>query len=550
MSDSHVSDDARAAVRAYHQQSKHSFERYAPGPASLDWDAQPDPFRHFAGCGRIELPLSADRIDLPFSALNDPGAIPGQSLGSDSIGRLLELSLAVSAWKSLGAARWAVRCNPSSGNLHPVEAYLVLPESELGSAGLYHYEAKEHLLEQRCAFDEDLAGRLSALLPPGCLLVGLSLVPWREAWKYGVRAWRYCQLDLGHAIGALGYAAACNGWQMRSLADWSLGEIGRLLGLDRSDDFEPDEPEYPAGLLMLGPEPAKLRPQGSLLDALTAQHWHGKANRLDPRHLYRWDAVDEMARLIKPPAGSSGPAAENLSALQPAPGEPPAAEVIRRRRSARAFDPRLGIDSGMFYRLLDGCRPRPGTPPWDKNQGRSPLHLLLFVHRVEGLAPGLYLLGADRHAAEALCAIMRPEFTWERPPGCPGDLPSHHLISANARTVAMQLGCHQQICAQSAFALAMLGEFDTALNESEGGYDMLLREAGRIGQALYLNAEAEGIGSSGIGCFFDDPIHEMFGLQDQRLQTLYMFTVGPAMEERGLIDLPAYPRQRQGMPRT
>lgn len=34
-----------ALVFAYHERSKHRLDRYAAGPAALDWDAQPDPFR-------------------------------------------------------------------------------------------------------------------------------------------------------------------------------------------------------------------------------------------------------------------------------------------------------------------------------------------------------------------------------------------------------------------------------------------------------------------------------------------------------------------------
>lgn len=533
MSDSPHSDDARTLVRAYHELSKHRFDTYAPGPASLNWDAQPNPFRHFAGCRRIKLPPTANRIELPFSALASTAPSSVQPLTGESIGTILELGLAISAWKAMGPNRWAVRCNPSSGNLHPVEAYLVLPETELGPAGVYHYESLEHVLELRCAFEADLSARLRAVLPAGCLLVGLSLIPWREAWKYGVRSWRYCQLDLGHAIGAIGYAAACNGWRMRQLTGWSSGEIGPLLGLDRGADFEPDEPESAAALLMMGPAPSVLAPHDNWLRDLPRQDWHGKANRLDPSHLYRWEAVDDMARLGES-AAPSAPAVEHLPQLRTAPTDPPAVDVIRQRRSARAFDPGRSIDNDMFYRLLDACRPRPGTPPWDQNQGRSRLHLLLFVHRVDGLAPGLYLLAAHRDGAEDLQPMMRPDFTWERPDDCPGHLSCHQLISADARNAAMHLGCHQQICADSAFAVAMLGEFEAAIEETPGGYDMLLCEAGRLGQALYLNAQAEGIGSSGIGCFFDDPIHEMLGLQDQRLQALYMFTVGPALAERGV----------------
>jgi hypothetical protein len=42
---------------------------------------------------------------------------------------------------------------------------------------------------------------------------------------------------------------------------------------------------------------------------------------------------------------------------------------------------------------------------------------------------------------------------------------------------------------------------------------------------LYLEAEAAGVRSTGIGCFFDDPVHQVFGLGDLAFQSLYHFTV-------------------------
>ena len=44
---------------------------------------------------------------------------------------------------------------------------------------------------------------------------GLSSIYWREAWKYGERAFRYCHHDIGHAICSISIAAAELGWQAR-----------------------------------------------------------------------------------------------------------------------------------------------------------------------------------------------------------------------------------------------------------------------------------------------------------------------------------------------
>jgi nitroreductase len=119
-------------------------------------------------------------------------------------------SLGPSAWKSYGAKRWALRRNPSSGNLHPTEGYLyahVFPACPPGpspSAGtMYSINAPQSMIRTgRSVFRQRV-------------LVGISSIHWREAWKYGMRSWRYCQHDCGHAIAAVSYAAAALGWQTR-----------------------------------------------------------------------------------------------------------------------------------------------------------------------------------------------------------------------------------------------------------------------------------------------------------------------------------------------
>jgi hypothetical protein len=55
-----------------------------------------------------------------------------------------------------------------------------------------------------------------------------------------------------------------------------------------------------------------------------------------------------------------------------------------------------------------------------------------------------------------------------------------------------------------------------------------------------LQAEVSGIRSTGIGCFFDDSVHEIFGIQDQSFQSLYHFTVGGPVDDTRLTTLPAY----------
>ena len=48
------------------------------------------------------------------------------------------------------------------------------------------------------------------------------------------------------------------------------------------------------------------------------------------------------------------------------------------------------------------------------------------------------------------------------------------------------------------------------------------------------------IRSTGIGCYFDDPVHEVFGIFSRDWQSFYHFTVGGPVEEKRLTILPAY----------
>ncbi len=71
-------------------------------------------------------------------------------------------------------------------------------------------------------------------------------------------------------------------------------------------------------------------------------------------------------------------------------------------------------------------------------------------------------------------------------------------------------------------------------------YRRLFWETGVIGQVLYLEAEASGIRGTGIGCFFDDATHKVFGLTGDRYQVLYHFTMGGPVEDRRLQTHPPY----------
>jgi nitroreductase len=68
-----------------------------------------------------------------------------------TVSEFFECSLGLSAWKQYGESTWSLRCNPSSGNLHPTEGYLVCGALEgIGERpAIYHYAPRIHALERR-----------------------------------------------------------------------------------------------------------------------------------------------------------------------------------------------------------------------------------------------------------------------------------------------------------------------------------------------------------------------------------------------------------------
>jgi nitroreductase len=219
--------------------------------------------------------------------------------------------------------------------------------------------------------------------------VGLTSITWREAWKYGERAFRYCQHDVGHAFAALRYAAAALGWRIELLPEGTDAQLARLLGLDRAEDFAGAECETPELLVRVLVNEAPKPAPSPVADA--SVEWFGQANALSRSHI-AWPVIDEAIAVTERKAPKVDKSVIPAVWSPPAPPACPrsSGQLIRQRRSAVDFDGVTGITRETFLAILDATLPRASAPPFDAWPFPPRLHLVLFVHRVTGLEPGMY----------------------------------------------------------------------------------------------------------------------------------------------------------------
>ncbi|CAA6656211.1 unnamed protein product [Spirodela intermedia] len=535
----------RQQAETYHEQTKHSLTGgYARGPRGLDWANQPNPFLRFLSSPLVPLqhfPLPEHRShgkDLPlyhsvFSAVSP--AAP-QPLSHASISQLFYDSLSLSAWKTTGASTWSLRVNPSSGNLHPTEAYLLsppLPSSSSTAASsspfVAHYAPKEHALDIRAVLPPDFLPRF---FPSSSILVGFSSIFWREAWKYGERAFRYCNHDVGHAIAAVAIAARALGWDARLLDGLGCTDLSNLfgLGMGTSSPHPPEQlpsrPLHPDCVLLVFPAGLAAGSEFSVdyaslsgeISKLRSLDWFGSPNALSKDHVC-WDIIYKTAEAVEKPTTAvdrfsvdpfcgSGVLSEGLYK------DLTVREVVRRRRSAVDMDGVHALKKETFYQMMGeagkASRVAIQVLPWD-----SEVHAALFVHRVVGLPKGVYFLVRNEDHLDSLRKAMR-------------------LALGDCQDLAKQLSCHQDIAADGCFSLGMVARFEPVLRERDAWmYPRLFWETGVLGQVLYLEAHAVGISATGIGCYFDDAGAEF--------QSLYHFTVGRAVQDKRIMSLPAYP---------
>ena len=242
------------------------------------------------------------------------------------------------------------------------------------------------------------------------------------------------------------------------------------VGTNREDDFlnNAAEREHPDCLAVVWlPRAHQAATMPLFLDPVEVESlctdegsWYGRANRLSGAHSHTWDIIDDVAKASWKQSKESDfielsavlEEKKAVKAVELVTNHMSAAQIIRQRRSAVDFDGKTAISASSFFKILD--RVMPGSYlqqqqlrpiPWDVLSWHPFIHLVLFVHRVEGLNPGLYILPRALAAIPRLKEAMDPTFRWDAVQGCPLHLPLFQLSGGDLKSLAKQISCHQDI---------------------------------------------------------------------------------------------------------
>jgi SagB-type dehydrogenase family enzyme len=127
-----------------------------------------------------------------------------EAVSLDVLSQVLQLTFGIQGWIDVaGLGRAAMKTSPSGGDLHPIEAYVLVQRVNGLKRGLYHYNAARHELEwlrkgmARRTLERNLGSQW--WFAKGAFLVLMTAVFGRTRWKYKFpRVYRSILLEAGH----------------------------------------------------------------------------------------------------------------------------------------------------------------------------------------------------------------------------------------------------------------------------------------------------------------------------------------------------------------
>ncbi|PWA64883.1 nitroreductase family protein [Artemisia annua] len=179
-----------------------------------------------------------------------------------------------------------------------------------------------------------------------------------------VTTFRYCNHDVGHAIGAVTMAAAGLGWDVKLLDGLGHDELKKIMGLDKTL-FDENEYEHPDCLLLVFPNETdkfdvNYKDLSSGISEFSKLDLKGEPNSLSKEHVY-WDIIYKTAKAVKKPLTLekefvAEPFVKSGSCSENAYKDLCLTEVVRKRRSAVDMDGITSMERDTFYQIFLHCQ--------------------------------------------------------------------------------------------------------------------------------------------------------------------------------------------------
>jgi SagB-type dehydrogenase family enzyme len=423
------------------------------------------------------------------------------SIDLPTLAALLYDAQGISGTLQLGGGRVQLRTAPSAGALYPVDLYIAASRVDGLEPGLYHYQVADHTLEQLTPGDLlpslEAASASPHLLRNAAATVLVAVSFARSGAKYRERCYRYVNMDAGHAAANLGAAAQAFDLAAPLISRFADSAINALVGL------EPREQAVLALMPVGDPTTDADAPPASepafALDSELAQP--ATTNFLELIHDGSSLVLDKGS--APPPTTDDPPPAGRGSIQLP---EPPAGEpvlpCIQRRRSHRQFG-KAPLTLEQMASLIAASTPT-GNGPFTTRAPR--LQLYAAVRAVHGTEPGLYIAAGDGRSL-----VPRRRGT----------------LTAELYTLAFRQG----LCASAQVVFVVATTWPELLAaDGDRGYRTACLRSGILGNALYLQATALGLGACGVGAFSDDRALRLIassrGESNDHELVLYLVAVG------------------------
>ena len=502
-------------AKEYHEETKHSEISIRYSHHVMDWGDKPNPFKVYRSLPQVLLPSDVFRPKSgAFKALTKLKFEKNRKpIDVATLAGILFFSGGLTRESKLPFGTYHMRAAPATGALYPIEIYVVNGDIDGLKAGVYHFGPADFALTR--LRDGDYRAELSSAtgnqesLTSSPVILVLTSLAWRNAWKYQSRSYRHWFWDSGVLTSNLLATAASAKLDAQLVMGFSDRSVDKLLCLEEGKEASivlislgrdsnimasqstQDVSEFKPEMLSLSRNEMtydaiwKMHEASSLYEAEDVRSWTQGTREIPlPKETVSNDIVTYP--LIVERGGDS---------LQ----EPTLEEVILRRGSTRRFSSSPISFGQLSEIIINSTTPLPMDFLDEKNT--TNVHIYFIANAVEGLPSGAYYFNRERMR---LAQIKQGEL----------------------RKISGYLCLDQPLFSVASVVFFLMTDLNVMLNRyGNRGYRASQFEAGVVAGNIYLSAYAVGIGASG-STFYDDSVTEFFSPHAAEKSTMIAVGIG------------------------